>query len=116
MIFLVNKKEPALNIMHHRHRWQHFDGWGNRAWRCTSAKTVAQLKHLCEGECKFKHHFDELGCGATLVKWHKRGKFFFCAPGTAMVELDHPPTTMIIDDEYLDNVALVGESLKRLSA
>ena len=108
--------ENAMSAEQHKHNWQRFSGWGNNAWRCTSAKSKAQLEHLCKDDCDYSHHFEETGCGATVVRWHRLGKYFFCAPGASMLELDKRPSRMIIDDEYLEQAASFHESLKQLAA
>ena len=105
-----------MSVEQHKHVWRRFRGWGNNAWRCTSAKPKAQLEHLCNDDCKYRHHFKETGCGATVVRWHKRSKYFFCAPGASMLELSQRPAMMIVNDEYLEQAASFHESLKQLAA
>jgi len=96
----------------HKHNWRKLSDYNRFEWRCTNALSVNKTTN----DYIYKDGETETGCLGTLVYWHLRKVFVFCAPGAPLTEMRERPVDMIIDQDYLDRQASFAESLRRLAA
>jgi hypothetical protein len=119
--------------MIHYHNWKRFGEYRRDEFRCTTAKFMNDIaREPCPPGCTSKRHavcelgtdklrfttrhYNESGCLATCAFWKTSGLYTYAAPGLDLVVVEMMPTTMVIDDEYIEKLKRYNAQLMRIAA